>query len=121
MQPKVIITCAVTGAGDTVGKHPAIPVTPEQIANAVVQEDADVVGLSILSGAHNVLVPEVIASLARRGGYTPYEPRFRLAYGMELRQGLSILGANPPARACATRRARRFLRWKNRSRTPRAR
>ena len=34
MNPKTIITCAVTGAGDTVGKHPAIPVTPEQIATA---------------------------------------------------------------------------------------
>ena len=32
MKPKIIITCAVTGSGDTVGKHPAIPVTPEQIA-----------------------------------------------------------------------------------------
>jgi len=41
--------------------------TPEQIAAAAVQEDVDVVGLSILSGAHNVLVPEVIAALARRG------------------------------------------------------
>ena len=28
----VIVTCAITGGGDTVGKHPAIPVTPEQIA-----------------------------------------------------------------------------------------
>ncbi len=37
MQSKVIITCAVTGAGDTVGKHPAIPVTPEQIANAALE------------------------------------------------------------------------------------
>ena len=34
MNPKTIITCAVTGAGDTVGKHPAIPVTPDQIATA---------------------------------------------------------------------------------------
>lgn len=41
--------------------------TPEQIAAAAVQEDVDVVGISILSGAHNVLVPEVIASLLRRG------------------------------------------------------
>lgn len=41
--------------------------TPEQIAAAAVQEDVDVVGISILSGAHNVLVPEVIAALARRG------------------------------------------------------
>ena len=29
MNRKVIITCAVTGAGDTVGKHPAIPVNPD--------------------------------------------------------------------------------------------
>ena len=40
MQPKVIITCAVTGAGDTVGKHPAIPVTPEQIANSALEAAA---------------------------------------------------------------------------------
>ncbi len=32
MNPNVIITCALTGAGDTVDKHPAIPVTPTQIA-----------------------------------------------------------------------------------------
>jgi uncharacterized protein (DUF849 family) len=37
MQPKVIITCAVTGAGDTVGKSPHVPVTPEQIANAALE------------------------------------------------------------------------------------
>jgi len=37
MQPKVIITCAITGAGDTVGKHPAIPVTPEQIATSALE------------------------------------------------------------------------------------
>ncbi len=35
MNPNVIITCALTGAGDTVDKHPAIPVTPAQIAAAV--------------------------------------------------------------------------------------
>ena len=40
MQPKIIITCAVTGSGDTVGKHPAIPVTPEQIANAALEAAA---------------------------------------------------------------------------------
>jgi uncharacterized protein (DUF849 family) len=34
---RVIITCAVTGAGDTVGKHPAIPVTPKQIAEAALE------------------------------------------------------------------------------------
>ena len=34
---EVIVTCAVTGAGDTVDKHPAIPVTPEQVANAAIE------------------------------------------------------------------------------------
>jgi methylmalonyl-CoA mutase C-terminal domain/subunit len=42
--------------------------TPDQIAAAAVQEDVDVVGLSILSGAHNVLVPEVLKALRERGG-----------------------------------------------------
>ena len=37
MQPKVIITCAVTGSGDTVGKHPAIPVSPQQIADSALE------------------------------------------------------------------------------------
>jgi uncharacterized protein (DUF849 family) len=37
MNTEVIVTCAVTGAGDTVGKHPAIPVTPKQIAAAAIE------------------------------------------------------------------------------------
>jgi uncharacterized protein (DUF849 family) len=37
MQSKVIVTCAVTGAGDTVGKSPHVPVTPEQIAAAALE------------------------------------------------------------------------------------
>jgi uncharacterized protein (DUF849 family) len=37
MNNEVIITCAVTGAGDTVDKHPAIPVTPRQIADAAIE------------------------------------------------------------------------------------
>src|SRR5262249_7234287 len=41
--------------------------TPEQIAAAAIQEDVDVVGLSILSGAHNVLFPEVMR-LLKTGG-----------------------------------------------------
>jgi len=41
--------------------------TPEMIAAAAVQEDADAVGLSIMSGAHNTLFPAVIASLKARG------------------------------------------------------
>ena len=38
--------------------------TPEQVVEAVVQEDADAVGLSLLSGAHLTLVPRVIEALA---------------------------------------------------------
>jgi methylmalonyl-CoA mutase C-terminal domain/subunit len=41
--------------------------TPEQIAETVIQEDADAVGLSILSGAHMTLVPRVVALLAEQG------------------------------------------------------
>ena len=37
MNQDVIISCAVTGAGDTVGKHPAIPVTPKEIADAAIE------------------------------------------------------------------------------------
>lgn len=37
MNQEVIITCAVTGSGDTVGKHPAIPVTPKEIADAAIE------------------------------------------------------------------------------------
>ena len=37
MNREVIVTCAVTGAGDTVGRHPAIPVTPEEIASAAIE------------------------------------------------------------------------------------
>jgi uncharacterized protein (DUF849 family) len=40
LNPKVIISCAVTGAGDTVGKHPAIPVTPRQIADSALEAHA---------------------------------------------------------------------------------
>jgi methylmalonyl-CoA mutase C-terminal domain/subunit len=41
--------------------------TPEQIVETVIQEDADAVGLSILSGAHMTLVPRVIELLAQHG------------------------------------------------------
>jgi len=37
MNNEVIITCAVTGAGDTVGRHPGVPVTPEQVADATIE------------------------------------------------------------------------------------
>jgi methylmalonyl-CoA mutase C-terminal domain/subunit len=41
--------------------------TPEMIAAAAVQEDVDVVGLSIMSGAHNTLFPAVMDALKERG------------------------------------------------------
>jgi len=37
--------------------------TPEMIVNAALQEDVDVIGLSILSGAHNVIVPRIAEML----------------------------------------------------------
>lgn len=41
--------------------------TPEMIANAAVQEDVDVIGLSILSGAHLDIFPKIMAALNERG------------------------------------------------------
>jgi len=41
--------------------------TPEQIVSAAIQEDVDVVALSILSGAHNHLFPRVVELLKERG------------------------------------------------------
>ncbi|MEJ7712516.1 MAG: cobalamin B12-binding domain-containing protein [Pyrinomonadaceae bacterium] len=41
--------------------------TPEMIAAAAVQEDVDAVGVSILSGAHNTLCPQIVALLREKG------------------------------------------------------
>ena len=41
--------------------------SPAQIAEAALQEDAAVVGLSVLSGAHTTLVPKVVTALQERG------------------------------------------------------
>jgi uncharacterized protein (DUF849 family) len=40
MKRQVIVTCAITGGGDTTGKHPAIPVTPMQIATSALEAAA---------------------------------------------------------------------------------
>jgi methylmalonyl-CoA mutase C-terminal domain/subunit len=40
--------------------------TPEQIANAALQEDVDCIGLSILSGAHNVIFPRIMELLKQK-------------------------------------------------------
>ncbi|HUY86953.1 MAG TPA: cobalamin B12-binding domain-containing protein [Acidimicrobiales bacterium] len=41
--------------------------TPEQVAQAVVEEDADAIGLSLLSGAHMTLVPRIVDLLRDKG------------------------------------------------------
>ena len=37
MNFEVIVTCAVTGAGDTVGRNPHVPVTPKEVAEAAIE------------------------------------------------------------------------------------
>ena len=49
--------------------------TPEQIVETVIQEDADAVGLSILSGAHMTLVPAGAWSCSRSRGPTTWSSR----------------------------------------------
>ena len=41
--------------------------TPESVAEATLQEDADAVGLSLLSGAHMTLIPKIVTELRSRG------------------------------------------------------
>jgi methylmalonyl-CoA mutase C-terminal domain/subunit len=41
--------------------------TPEQVVNAALQEDADVIGLSVLSGAHMTLCPRIMELLKKEG------------------------------------------------------
>src|SRR5712692_5720414 len=41
--------------------------TPEMIVSAALQEDVDFIGLSILSGAHNAIIPRVMSLLAEKG------------------------------------------------------
>ncbi len=61
--------------------------TPEMIVEAAIQEDVDVIGLSILSGAHDVLVPKVAELMKKRkvrdvmllvGGIIPQEDERKL-------------------------------------------
>ena len=47
--------------------YQGIRLTPEQIARAAAEEDVHIVGLSVLSGAHNLLVPEVLERLRGEG------------------------------------------------------
>jgi len=47
--------------------YQGIRLTPEQIVNSALEEDVDVVGLSILSGSHGQLVPEIVRSMREQG------------------------------------------------------
>jgi methylmalonyl-CoA mutase C-terminal domain/subunit len=61
-----VVAAALRDAGMEV-IYTGLHQTPEMIATAAVQEDVDVVGLSILSGAHMTLFPRVQALLAEQG------------------------------------------------------
>ena len=51
--------------------YQGIRLTPEQIVASAIQEDVDVVGLSILSGSHRELVPETVRLLSEQGADVP--------------------------------------------------
>ena len=61
-----VVAAALRDAGMEV-IYTGLHQTPEMIANAAVQEDVDVIGLSILSGAHMTLFPRVLEELRKRG------------------------------------------------------
>jgi methylmalonyl-CoA mutase, C-terminal domain len=61
-----VVTRALRDAGmETI--YTGLRFTPEMIAEAALQEDVDVVGLSILSGAHLALVPRIMELLKKQG------------------------------------------------------
>jgi len=65
---------------------------PEEIVQAAVQEDVDVLGISILSGAHNTLVPKVVAGLEE---YNAFSDTLLIVGGIipeEDREGLREMG-----------------------------
>ncbi len=61
-----IIASALRDAGMEV-IYTGLRQTPEMIASAAAQEDVDVIGLSILSGAHNTLCPQLMDLLHKKG------------------------------------------------------
>jgi methylmalonyl-CoA mutase C-terminal domain/subunit len=65
---------------------------PDEIVQAAVQEDVDVLGISILSGAHNTLVPKIVEGLEE---YDAFDDTLLLVGGIipeEDREGLRELG-----------------------------
>src|SRR4026207_1554579 len=61
-----VIARALRDAGME-GIYTGLRQTPEQIVTAALQEDADVIGLSILSGAHNHIAPKLMELIKTRG------------------------------------------------------
>jgi methylmalonyl-CoA mutase C-terminal domain/subunit len=61
-----VVAAALRDAGFEV-VYTGLRQTPEMIVTAALQEDVDVVGLSILSGAHMTLLPRVCSQLRERG------------------------------------------------------
>jgi methylmalonyl-CoA mutase, C-terminal domain len=61
-----IITRALRDAGFEV-IYTGLHQTPEEIVEAALQEDVDAIGISLLSGAHNFLFPEILKALKEKG------------------------------------------------------
>ena len=61
-----VVAAALRDAGMEV-IYTGLHQTPEQIVETAIQEDADAVGISILSGAHNTLCPRIVELLRERG------------------------------------------------------
>jgi methylmalonyl-CoA mutase C-terminal domain/subunit len=61
-----IIATALRDAGMEV-IYTGLRQTPEMVVNAALQEDADAIGISILSGAHNTVFPKVIQLMKEKG------------------------------------------------------
>jgi len=61
-----VICCALRDAGMEV-IYTGLRQTPEQIVQAAIQEDVDVIGMSVLSGAHDYLFPRVMELLKKAG------------------------------------------------------
>lgn len=90
--------------------------TPDMVVNAAIEEDVQVVGLSILSGAHNALVPDIVEGIKKKGltdalfvvgGIIPEEdiPELKkvgvhmvFTPGASLQEVVDYIRANAPAR-----------------------
>ena len=66
LMPLILVARALRDAGFEV-IYTGIRLTPEQIAEAALQDDVKVVALSLLSGAHNTLFPKVVELLKEKG------------------------------------------------------